>query len=153
MTELGSERYTLTAPPPVRPLAIASLVSIIGAALTVSSRALGLGRVVLVLGIVALGLAAALVLSAVILVRRLQSTLILDADGITVVRGRRSQRLPWSNIDSVSLAGRRLILQTKAAGGSQLSVINPRSASDPTFTSLVAAIRGHLNADRGYRTN
>ena len=152
MSELGTERYTLTAPPPVRSLGIAALVSIIGAALTVSSRALGLGRVVLVLGIVALGLAAALVLSAVILVRRLQSTLILDADGITVVRGRRSQRLPWSNIDSVSLAGRRLTLQAKPASGSHVSVPTPMSPTDPTFTSLVAAIRGRLNSNRGYRT-
>ena len=153
MSELGRERYTLTAPSPVRSFVIAALVSIIGAALTVGSRALELGRAVLIVGIIALGFATALVLSAVILMRRLQSTLVLDHDGVTVVRGRRSQRLPWSSIDSVSLAGRRLILQTKAAGGSQLSVINPRSASDPTFTSLVAAIRGRLNADRGYRTD
>jgi hypothetical protein len=136
----------------VRPFAIASLLAIIGAALAVSSRALGLGSVALVLGIVGLALAAALVLSAVIVLGRLRATLVLDADGITMSRGRRTRRLLWSDIDSVGLAGQRLTFRTKPAG-EDVSVINPRSGTDPTFTSLVAAIRDRLNANRGYRTS
>ena len=147
-----SERYTLAVAPPVRPLVIASLVSIIGAALVVSSRALGLGSVALVAGIVALGLAAALVVAALILVRRLRSTLALDAEGITVIQGRRSRRLRWPDIDSVSLTGRRLTLLPKPSAGSQVSVINAGNPTDPTFTSLIAAIQGRLDASRGYRT-
>jgi PH (Pleckstrin Homology) domain-containing protein len=152
VSELGSERFILTAPPPLRSLAIASLVAVVGAALTVSSRALRLGPAVLVLGIVTLGLAAALVLAAVILVSRLTSTLVLDADGITVRHGRRTERLAWSDIDSVRLTGQRLTFLTKPVSDAEVSVINPRSETDPNFASLVRAIRGRLDANRGYRT-
>ena len=54
VSELGRERFALTAPPPVRTLAIAALLAIIGVALMVGSRALGLGPVVLVLGVACL---------------------------------------------------------------------------------------------------
>jgi hypothetical protein len=153
VTELDRERFTLTAPPPVRSFAVAALMAVVGAALMVGSRALGLGTVVLVLGIVMLGLAAALVVAAVILVGRLRCTLVLDPAGIAVSRGRRTQRLPWSNIDAVRLTRRRLTFVTKPAVGAEMSVINPRGDTDPTFRSLVAAIRSRLNASRGYRTS
>jgi hypothetical protein len=153
VSELGTERFALTAPPPVRTLAIAALLAIIGVALMAGSRALGLGRVVLVLGIVCLALAVALALAGVILVSRLRSTLVLDADGITFVRGRRTDRLTWSDIDSVDLAGQRLTFRTKLASRTRVSVINPRSGTDPTFASLIGAIRGRLDANRGYRTS
>jgi hypothetical protein len=152
VSELGRERFALTAPPPVRTLAIASPVAILGAGLMVSSRAFGLGPVVLVVGAVGLTFAVALALAGVVLVSRLRSTLVLDTDGITLIRGRRTARLPWSDIDRVSLAGQRLTFLTKPASGTGISVINPRSRTDPTFLSLVAAIRGRLDADRGYRT-
>jgi hypothetical protein len=150
--ELGVERFTLTAPPPVRTLAIAALVAIIGAALAVASRALGLGPVVLALGVAGLSFAVALALAGVVLVSRLRSTVILDTNGMTLTRGRRTDRLSWSDIDSVNLAGRRLTFLTKQAGATGVSVINTGSPTDPTFTSLVAAIRRRLDANRGYRT-
>ena len=152
VSELGGERFALAAAPPIRTFAIASLVAIVGAALAVGSRALGLGPVVLALGVAGLGFAVALVLTAVILVSRLRTTLVLDTDGITLIRGRRTDRLPWSDIDRVNLAGRRLTFLTKQASGTGVSVINPGSRTDPTFMSLVAAIRRRLDANRGYRT-
>jgi hypothetical protein len=152
VSELGGERFVLTAAPPIRTLAIASLVAIIGAALTVASRALGLGPVVLALGVAGLAFAVALALAGVILVSQLRSTVILDTNGMTLIRGRRTDRLPWSDIDRVNLAGRRLTFLTKQASGDGVSVINPGSPTDPTFTSLVAAIRSRLDANRGYRT-
>jgi hypothetical protein len=153
VSELERERFALTAPPPVRTLAIAALLAIIGVALMVGSRALGLGPVVLVLGIACLALAVALALAGVILVSRLRSTLVLDADGISLIRGRRTERLTWSDIDSVNLTGHRLTFHTKLASRTRVSVINPKSATDPTFTSLLRAIRGRLDANRGYRTS
>jgi hypothetical protein len=152
VSELGRERFALTAAPPVRALAIASVVAVVGAALTVGSRALGLGPVVLVMGVAGLLLAAAVTLAVVILVTRVRSTLLLDPHGITVVRGRRTDHLSWSDINSVNLAGPRLTLITEPASGAGVSVINPRSRTDPTFLALIAAIRGRLDADRGYRT-
>jgi hypothetical protein len=152
VSDLGGERFALTATPPVRALAIASVVAVVGAALTVGSRALGLGPVVLVMGVAGLVLGVALALVTAILVVRLRSTFLLDTDGITVIRGRRTERLPWSDINSVNLAGPRLTLVTEPASGAGVSVINPRSRTDPTFLALIAAIRGRLDADRGYRT-
>jgi hypothetical protein len=31
-------------------------------------------------------------------------------------------------------------------------VVNPRTPTDPTFTTLLSAIQHRLDADRGYRT-
>ena len=152
VSELAGERYALTAALPIRTFAIAALVAIIGAALTGGSRALGLGPVVLALGVAGLGFAVALVLTAVILVSRLRSTLVLDTNGITLIRGRRTDRLAWSDIDRVNLAGRRLTFLTRQGSGTGFSVINPGSRTDPTFASLVVAIRSRLDANRGYRT-
>ena len=152
VSELGRERFALKAAPPVRSLAIAALVAVVGAALMVGSRALGLGPVVLVLGIAGLGFAVALALAAVILVSRLRSTLVLDTDGITVIRGRHADRLAWSDIDGVHMAGPRLNFLTKPASRTGVSVINPKRRTDPTFLALLEAIQGRLDADRGYRT-
>jgi hypothetical protein len=151
VSELDSERFALTAAPPIRTLAIASLVAVVGAAMMVASRALRLGPVVLVVGVVGLAFAIALALAGVILATRLRSTLVLDTDGITVVRGRRTDRLPWSNIESVRLTGPRLTFLTKTASA-DVSVINPRGRTDPTFTALLTTIRDRLDVDRGYRT-
>ncbi|HWI00557.1 MAG TPA: hypothetical protein VNT27_09500 [Propionibacteriaceae bacterium] len=153
MSELGRERFALTAPPPVRTLAIAALLAIIGVTLMVGSRAWSLGPVVLVLGIACLAFAIALALAGLILMNRLRSTLVLDDDGITVIRGRRTERLTWSDIDSVNLVGQRLTFHTKRTGRPRVTVINPGSGTDPTFTSLIRVIRGRLDASRGYRTS
>jgi Bacterial PH domain len=152
VSDLGEERFALTAAPPVRALAIASVVAIVGAALMVGSRALGLGPFVLAVGATGLGLAVVLAIAAVVLVLRLRSTLVLDRDGITVIRARRTRRLSWSDIESVNLTGPRLTLVSKVSGRADVSVLNLRSQSDPTFISLVRAIQGRLDADRGYRT-
>ena len=118
----------------------------------VGSEAFSLGPVVLVVGAVGLTFAIALALAGVILARRLRSTLVLDADAITLVRGRRTDRLPWSDIESVRLTGPRLTFLTKTAGAADVSVINPKGRTDPTFTAMVTAIRDRLDVDRSYRT-
>lgn len=152
MSDLGEERFALTATPPVRSLAIASLVAVVGAALAVCSRALALGPIALIIGVIGLVLGVVLVLATAILVVRLRSTLVLDGQGVTVIRGRRTDRLSWSDVTSVNLAGPRLTFVTGSASGPGVSVLNPRGRTDPTFLALVAAIRGRLDADRGYRT-
>ena len=48
--------------------------------------------------------------------------------------------------------GQRLTFVTKQAGSTRVSVLNPRSGTDPTFPALIRAIRGRLDANRGYRT-
>jgi hypothetical protein len=152
VSDLGGERFALTATPPVRALAIAAIAAIVGVALMVGSRMLGLGPVVLIIGCAALVGAVVVAVAAVVLVAWIRSTLVLDTDGITVTRGRQTSRMPWSTIKTVRLAGPRLTFVNKEPGGSDVTVLNPRSSTDPTFLALIAAIRGRLNADRGYRT-
>jgi Zn-dependent alcohol dehydrogenase len=144
------ERLTLTAPPPVRALAIAAVTALVGAGLMVASRMLDLGTVVLVVGLVGLGLAVALALAALVLGARTRTDLDLGSEAVTVRRAGRVHRVPWAEIDTVTLTGPRLALVRKA--GDDVVLVNPRTPTDPTFTALLAALGRRLDADRGYRT-
>lgn len=146
----GEQRFTLTAPPPVRALAIAAVTALVAAALAVASRMLDLGSVVLVVGVVGLGLGVALAVAALVLAARSRADLVLGADAVTVRRAGRTQRVSWADIDNVSLTGPRLTMVRKT--GPDLVVVNPRTPTDPTFTALLAALSRRLDADRGYRT-
>ena len=146
----GEQRFSLSAPPPVRPLAIAAVIALVGAGLMVASQVLELGAVVLVVGLVGLGLAVALAIAAVVIVARLRTDLVVEPEAITVRRSGQVQRVPWAEIDTVTLTGPRLALVRKA--GADVMVINPRTPTDPTFVALLAAISRRLDADRGYRT-
>ena len=116
----------------------------------VASQVLELGAVVLVVGLVGLGLAVALAVAAVVIVARLRADLVVEPEAITVRRSGQVQRVPWAEIDTVTLTGPRLALVRKA--GADVVVINPRTPTDPTFVALLAAISRRLDADRGYRT-
>jgi hypothetical protein len=144
-------RFTLTAPPPVRSLAISAGVSVIGAGLIVLSRVLELPQVVLIAGIGLLIFAVVLAVVAVALTAWLRTTLILDPDSITIIKGRHRRVVGWSTIDTVRRQGPRLLLIIKSGSGSDVTVFNPRTESDATFSALIAEIQQRLDADRGYR--
>jgi hypothetical protein len=144
-------RFVLTALPPLRSLAISSVAAVIAAAMIVLGSALELPQVVVIIGIGLMIFAVLLALVALLLTRRLRTTLILDPQSITIIRGRR-RVLPWSTIDRVRMQGPRLLLMTTPEDGPDAVVINPRSSTDATFTALIAEIRSRLNADRGYRS-
>jgi len=152
VVDRSGERFVLSVRPPIRALAIAAIGALVGAGLMVLARLLDLGLVLLIIGGAVLILAVALALLAALMVARLRSTVVLDADAITMTRGRRTERVAWSGVDNVKLKGPRLTLITKPDQGDNLTVINPRTPTDPTFMSLVAAVQGRLNADRGYGT-
>ena len=145
----ADERFTLTAPPPVRALAIAAVTALVGTALMVLARALDLGPVVLVVGLVGLVLAVALAVAALVLTARFRAELVLEPAAITARRAGQTQRVPWADIDTVTLTGPRLALVRKS--GANVIVLNPRTPTDPTFTALLTAIQQRLDADRGYR--
>jgi hypothetical protein len=149
MTE-GDQRFTLTAPPPVRALAIAAVTALVGAGLMVASRMLDLGSVVLVVGLVGLALAVALTVAAFVLGARARADLVMEREAITVRRNGEVRRVPWADIDTVTLTGARLTLVRKTGAG--VVVVNPRTPTDPTFTALLSAIQHRLDADRGYPT-
>jgi hypothetical protein len=144
-------QFVLTAPPPVRSLAISAVAAAIAAALIVLTSALELPRAVAIAGIVIMIFAVGLAVAALLLTVRLRTVLILDPQSITIIKGRRRRVLDWSMIDSVRLQGARLKLITKPQGGVDATVVNPRSAADATFTALSADIGRRLDADRGYQ--
>ncbi len=148
-TELpAGQRFDLTAVAPVRALAISAGAAVVAIAL-IAVWTFTEAVVALVLGLVVLILAVGLALVALLLTRRLRTSVVLDPRAISV-RGRRTQSLDWSEVEHVTLRGSRLTLTAKTGPGSNLVVVNPRAASDATFVSLVAAIRSRLDDDRGY---
>ena len=145
------ERFTLTAPPPVRALAVAAVAALVGVGLVALARTYGLGSVVLGVGVVGLGLAVALALAALVLVARARTVAALGREAIILTRAGQQRRMAWAEIDSVTLAGPRLLLVNKAGVAGDVTVMNLRPPYDPTFTALMHAIQRRLDTDRGYR--
>jgi hypothetical protein len=116
----------------------------------VLSSALDLPQVVTAAGVGLLILAVVLAVVALLLTARLRTTLVLDPETITIIKGRRRRVVPWSMIDIVRRQGPRLLLITKPEGGADVTVVNPGTATDATFDALIAEIQQRLDADRGY---
>jgi hypothetical protein len=144
-------RFVLAARPPLRSLAISSVAALIAAAMIVLGSALDLPQAVAITGIGLMIFAIVLAALALILTVRLRTTLILDSQSITILRGRHRRTVPWSMIDSVKIQGPRLVLITESADSPDVVVINPRGSTDATFAELISEIQSRLNADRGYR--
>ena len=140
----------LTAPSPLRSLAISAVAAVIAAAMIVLGSALDLPRAVTVAGICLMIFAIMLAAAALVLTARLRTTLLLDPESITIIKGRRRRVVPWSTIDIVRRQGPRLLLITKPDGGADATVVNPRTETDATFDALIAEIQQRLDADRGY---
>ena len=97
-------RFALTAPPPVRSLAISAGAAVIAAAMIVLGSALDLPQAVTVAGVVLMIFAVVLAVVALVLTARLRTTLVLDPESITIIKGRR-RVVPWSTIDIVRRQG------------------------------------------------
>jgi hypothetical protein len=143
-------RFALTAPPPVRSLAISAAVAVIAAAMIVLGSAVDLPQVVTIAGACLLTFAVALAVVALVLTAWLRTKLVLDSESITIIKGRRRRVLPWSAIEIVKRQGPRLLLITKPKAGADATVRNPGTATDATFDALIAEIQKRMNADRGY---
>jgi hypothetical protein len=141
----------LAAPPPVRSLAISAGTAVVAAVMIVLGSALDLSQVVAAAGVGLLIFAVVLALAALVLTARLRTTLVLDPESITIIKGRRRRIVSWSMIDTVKRQGPRLLLITKAEDGTDASVLNPGPATEATFDALIAEIKRRLDADRGYR--
>jgi hypothetical protein len=144
-------RFTLTAPPPVRSLAISAVAAVIAAAMVVLGGALDLSQVVTIAGVGLMIFAGTLAVVAVVLTARLRTTLALDPESITIIKGGRRRIVPWSTIELVKRQGPRLLLITKPDGGGDATVLNPGTSNGATFDALIAEIQRRLDADRGYR--
>jgi hypothetical protein len=117
----------------------------------VLGSALDLPQVVRVAGAVLLIFAVVLALVALVLTARLRTSLVLNSESITIIKGRHRRVLSWSMIDTVRRQGPRLLLITKPEGGADARVLNPGAATEATFDALIAEIQRRLDADRGYR--
>jgi hypothetical protein len=125
---------------------------VIAAVVIVLGGALDLPQAVTAAGVALLLLAVVLAVAALVLTARLRTTVVLDAESITITRGRRRRRvLSWSMIETVRRQGPRLLLITKPEDGTDASVLNPGPATEATFDALIADIKRRLDADRGYR--
>jgi Bacterial PH domain len=144
-------RFLLAPPAPVRSLGISAVAAVLAAAAIVLGSALQLPQIVAIVGWGLLIFAVVLIVVALVLTLRLRTTLIVDPQSITIIRGRRRRAVPWSMIDRVRMQGPRLLLITTPEGGPDAVVINPCGSTDATFTALIAEIQSRLNADRGYR--
>ena len=145
-----ARRFDLSAVPPLRALAIsagAALVAIVALVVWGQTDLL----LVLILGLAVLLFAIIWVAVALLLTRRLRTTVVLAPEAITVVRGRDTRDQPWADIEHVDLVGPRLTFTVKG-DADDLVVINPRTANDTTFMTMLAEIRQRLDADRGYQT-
>jgi hypothetical protein len=144
-------RFVLTAPAPVRSLAISAGAAVIAAAMIVLGSALDLPLLVTIAGVSLIIFACLLAVVALVLTARLRTTLALDSESITIIKRRRRRVVPWSAIDLVKRQGPRLLLITKPGDSEDVTVVNPPTATDATFDALIAEIQRRLDADRGYR--
>ena len=142
-------RFTLNAPPPVRPLAIAAGTVVVGAVLLVVWGSADLPVAVAVLPGLLLVLGVALALAALVLTARLRTEVRLDATAVTVVRRRQERSVTWREVTEVSLTHPRLSLHT-ADRTHGLVLVNPRRPDDAVFAALVDQVRQRLDGDRGY---
>jgi hypothetical protein len=143
-------RFALAAPAPVRSLAISAVTALIAATMIVLGSALDLPPVVTIVGVGLMIFACVLAVLALVLTARLRTTLALNPESITIIKGRRRRVVPWSTIEVVRRQGPRLLLITKPGDAEDATVVNPGTATDATFNALIAEIQRRLDANRGY---
>jgi hypothetical protein len=153
--DAGSEvpatlRYDLRLRPPVATFAVAAATTVVGCGLMAIYGIRSRGAVLLVAAVAVLIFGLVLAGGAVLFLVRFRTVVELRPDSVTVRRGSREQVLSWTKIKNVSLEGPRLTLHVKGGEAGDVVVINPRSAADPVFMSLMAALSQRLDASRGY---
>jgi hypothetical protein len=137
-------------------VAIGAIGDLVGAVLFV----IGIDQTVgwlIVLGIVLFVLASALLIAALLVRLRLRTSVLLDADTITIRSGGRSAQARWSQVSQVRSDGRTiyLSLDPDAAGQADaetLKIDSPRGGLDPQFRSLADDLGQHLDRGRGYQS-
>ena len=131
----------------MRSLAISAVAAVIAAAMIVLGSALDLLQVITIVGVSLMIFSCLLAVVALVLTARLRTTLALDSESITIIKGRRRRVVPWSTIDVVRRQGPRLLLITKPGDGMDATVVNPPTATDATFDALIAEVQRRLDAD------
>ena len=142
-------QFTLSAPPPVRGLAVAAGLTVVGAGLLVLTSVVGWPVWVAIAAVVVIVLGVALAVAALLLTARVRTVVHTDDQQISVSRAGRSASARWVSVAEVTLVGCRLTLSEQQGDGG-VEVFNLRSRSDPTFLALTGEIQRRLDASRGY---
>lgn len=135
--------------PPVRSLAIAGATVLAGAVLLVWSTDAGWPVGVTVLGVVAMVLGAVLAVAALLVHRRLSTTLTLGAEAYTIRRSGVTDTHRWADVAEVGRDPGGLVFRTRA-GGRHLLVI-PSGRRSAELDDISAEVAARLDDDRGYR--
>jgi hypothetical protein len=146
----SAEIFTLEAASPVRALGIAAIAAVAGAVLWVVSAVADLPLGFAVLGAAVLIFAVTLALVALLLARRMRTTVTIEPEQVTVSEGQERRTVAWADIYEVTLKDRRLTLGARSDSTLDLVIRNPRPMSDPRFRAMLVSVQRHLDADRGY---
>ena len=131
---------------------VESVGSIAGAVLIVgwqSGWPIALGVVGLVVG----ALAVLLVVTATVLTWRVQTTLIVARDTLTLTSGRRRTVFSWRDIADIKVKGARLVVTPVGGGRPTVAYVNPRQVAQPSFQAVGSVLAERLDASRGYRVD
>ncbi|HEY5979260.1 MAG TPA: hypothetical protein VIT41_06450 [Microlunatus sp.] len=145
-------RFVLRASPPLRAYLLAAIGSIAGAVLIVgwqSGWPLALGIIGILVGVLAVLLA----LTATVLTRRFQTTLLVARDTLTLTSGRRRTVFSWRDIAAIDVKGARLVVTPVGGGRPTVAYVNPRQVAQPSFQAVGTLLAERLDASRGYRAD
>lgn len=145
-----SRRFVLRATPPIRAYLIGAVGSVAGAVLVVGWQA-GWPTPWGIVGIVLLVLAVLLTLTALVLTRLFQTSLLVQRDTLTISSGRRRTVLSWRDIAGIDVKGARLVITPVDGSKPTVAYVDPRQVGQPSFQALGTLLAARLDASRGYR--
>lgn len=134
--------------PPLRALALASALMVIGLVLMLMSHLLGWHLALALIGTLALLLGVGLLTASWAMAHSMSVEVVLDEEGYRVYGGGTDETGRWADISRVTIADGLLTLYR--LDGSTLRLVVSRS-SVADLDALGADIARHLDADRGYQ--
>lgn len=145
-----SETFVLRQRPPLRALLISSIGALVAAVLLVVGAALSWPAAAIALSAVLLVFSILFGVLALFVTRGLDTSVRVDEEGYAISRPRHRAEGRWSDVDRVSMEGLKLTLFSKADPETGDSIVCLNGPDDPDLISLMYAIRNRLDADRGY---
>ena len=134
--------------PPLRALALASTLMVIGLVLLLMSHLQGWHLALMLIGTLALLLGVGLLAASLAMARSMSVDVVLDSEGYRVQGGGTNETGRWADVSRVTMSDGQLTLY--GVDGSALRLMLARS-SVADLDALGADIAKRLDADRGYR--
>jgi hypothetical protein len=144
---VASTTHEVRQRPPVRALALAGLLMLVGLVLMLMATLLEAGLPLTVIGLVVIGLGLGLFLASVWISGTMRVEVRLDEDGYAITARTTSQAGKWADVVRVTRGSDRITLHHKDGAGVQLVVARGRTDDLDALSSDIAA---RLDASRGY---